>query len=115
MTPNKLFPLEVSNVESHALVVKEANDSRLWHLWYGHLNVNGPKLLSQKDMVYKLPKIESVSVYEGCIYRKQCKNPFLVGKSKRATSILELVHVDLVGSMKAQFAWWKYVFFTVCR
>ena len=29
MTPNKLFPLELFNVESHSLVVKEANDSRL--------------------------------------------------------------------------------------
>ncbi|KAA3467262.1 Retrovirus-related Pol polyprotein from transposon TNT 1-94 [Gossypium australe] len=38
MAPNKLFPLEVSNVESQALVVKENSESKLWHLRYGHLN-----------------------------------------------------------------------------
>ncbi|KAJ0007943.1 hypothetical protein Pint_29117 [Pistacia integerrima] len=60
MTPNKLFPLEVSSVESHALVVKGNRESSLWHLRYGNLNVKGLKLLSQKEMVFGLPKIESL-------------------------------------------------------
>lgn len=34
MSQNKLFPLVVSNIEKHALTVKEDNESRLWHLRY---------------------------------------------------------------------------------
>ena len=41
MTKNKMFPLEVSNVENFALVVGGKNDSKLWHLRYGNLNFNG--------------------------------------------------------------------------
>ncbi|KAJ0094031.1 hypothetical protein Patl1_27066 [Pistacia atlantica] len=102
MTPNKLFPLEVSSVESHALVVKENRESSLWHLRYGHLNVKGLKLLSQKEMVFGLPKNESLDQCEGCIYGKQCKRPFPTGKSRRASSCLEIVHADLCGPMQTK-------------
>ncbi|RVW83084.1 Retrovirus-related Pol polyprotein from transposon TNT 1-94 [Vitis vinifera] len=74
MAANKLFPLEVSSIEKHALVVKETSEYNLWHLRYGHLNVKGLKLLSKKEMVFGLPKIDSVNVCEGCIYGKQSKN-----------------------------------------
>lgn len=47
MSPNKLFPLEESAIKHHALTVQEQKDeSRLWHLRYGHLNIRGLKLLS---------------------------------------------------------------------
>ena len=36
MAVNMLFPLEISNVENHALDVKEKSESSLWHLRYGH-------------------------------------------------------------------------------
>ncbi|KAE8732422.1 senescence-associated protein DIN1-like [Hibiscus syriacus] len=35
MTPNKLFPLVISDVQNHALAVKETSESRLWHLRRG--------------------------------------------------------------------------------
>ena len=38
MKKNKMFPLEVSNVENFSLVVGAKNDSELWHLRYGHLS-----------------------------------------------------------------------------
>ncbi|KAL4272302.1 hypothetical protein GQ457_13G009650 [Hibiscus cannabinus] len=102
MTPNKLFPLVISEVENHALAVKETSESRLWHLMYGHLNIKGLKLLCQKEMVFGLPRIESLDTCEGCIYGKQCKKSFPVGKARRATRCLELVHADVVGPMKTQ-------------
>ncbi|KAE8734772.1 hypothetical protein F3Y22_tig00000715pilonHSYRG00163 [Hibiscus syriacus] len=98
MTPNKLFPLVISDVQNHALAVKETNESRLWHLSYRHLNVKGLKLLCQKKMVDGLPKIESLDTCEECIYGKQCKKPFPVGKSRRALRCLELVHADVFKS-----------------
>ncbi|KAL4317940.1 hypothetical protein GQ457_18G004620 [Hibiscus cannabinus] len=102
ITPNKLFPLVISEVENHALAVKETSESRLWHLRYGHLNIKGLKLLCQKEMVFGLPRIESLDTCEGCIYGKQCKKSFPVGKARRATRYLELVHTDVVGPMKTQ-------------
>uniref|UniRef100_A0A3Q7J8P2 GAG-pre-integrase domain-containing protein n=1 Tax=Solanum lycopersicum TaxID=4081 RepID=A0A3Q7J8P2_SOLLC len=49
MAENKMFPLEDSNVENIALVIDAKNDSDLWHLRYGHLNIKGLKFLCQKD------------------------------------------------------------------
>ena len=74
MIENKIFPLEISSVENHALVASnKKKESLLWHLWYGHLNVKGLNLLSQKEMVYGLPRIESIELCEGCIYGKQSR------------------------------------------
>lgn len=76
MTNNKIFPLEVSMVEKCAMVASRDNDTRLWHLRYGHLNVNGLKLLSQKEMVFGLPKVQNLDFCESCVYGKQSKNIF---------------------------------------
>lgn len=38
MTQNEMFLLEVSTVKNLALVAGVKNDSKLWHLRYGHLN-----------------------------------------------------------------------------
>ncbi|KAL6312732.1 hypothetical protein AAG906_015139 [Vitis piasezkii] len=104
-----LFPLEMSSIEKHALVVKETSESNLWHLRYGHLNVKGLKLLSKKEMVFGLPKIDSVNVCEGCIYGKQSKKPFPKGRSRRASSCLEIIHADLCGPMQtASFGGSRY-------
>ena len=60
MPPNRMFPLDVSNVICKALVVRRNNETNLWHLRYGHLNVNGSELLSQREMVVGLPKISEL-------------------------------------------------------
>ncbi|XP_017640187.1 uncharacterized protein LOC108481587 [Gossypium arboreum] len=54
MTPNKMFPLDVSNMENFVLAPSAMDDSKLWHLRYGHLNSKGLKLLSDKSMVLGL-------------------------------------------------------------
>ncbi|KAL7143615.1 hypothetical protein ABFS83_08G204000 [Erythranthe nasuta] len=55
MTPNKMFPLEVSSMRNFAPAAGGKDDSQLWNLRYGHLNINGLKLLSDKGMVFVLP------------------------------------------------------------
>ena len=103
MTQNKMFPLDVSKVQSYkALVVKKNDESQLWHLRYGHLNVKGLMLLSKKEMVYGLPKITEIEFREGCIDGKQSRQPFPVGKSHRASCALELVNADLCGPIKTE-------------
>jgi len=65
-----MFPLDLSSNVSKALTVKEDDDGKLWHLRYGHLNMQGLKLLSSKDMVQGMPKIGELELCEGCLYRK---------------------------------------------
>ena len=101
VTQNNMFPFDISNAGSNALVVKGKNEPNLCHLRYGHLHINGFKLLCKKDMVVGLPEIGQIDLREGCIYGKQTRRSFPVGKSWRATASLELVHADLCGPMKA--------------
>lgn len=72
MTRNIMFPIEISNMKKRALI-STTNESSIWHLRYGHLNVNGLRLLKQKNMVFGLPKINSFDFCEGCVYRKQSR------------------------------------------
>ena len=101
MAQNKMFPLEVSDVKSYALVVRN-NDAKIWHLRYGHLHMKGLKLLAQKNMVVGLPKIDDLDFCEGCIYGKESKNSFPVNKSLRAFACLEIMHTDIFGPMSVE-------------
>ncbi|KAJ0080658.1 hypothetical protein Patl1_12136 [Pistacia atlantica] len=102
MASNKMFPLEVSTVEDSALIAKGCSEAKLWHLRYGHLNINGLKLLSQKEMVFGLPRIDNLDFCEGCVYGKQNRKSFPIGKSWRASNCLELLHADLCGPMSIE-------------
>lgn len=81
MTLNKMFLLDFSTVNNRTLVTKECNESDLWHLRYGHLHLNGLKLLKKKDMVLHLPNIESIKFCEICVMGKHSKKSFSVGNS----------------------------------
>ena len=53
-------------------------------------------------MVLGLPRIDALEFCEGCVYGKQNRNSFPVGKSWRASVCLELVHADLCGPMSVE-------------
>ncbi|GKB83564.1 retrovirus-related pol polyprotein from transposon TNT 1-94 [Tanacetum coccineum] len=73
MMSNRMFPLDVSSQEGNgAMVAKENAEANKWHLRYGHLR---------------------------CVYGKQSRAAFPVGKSRRASMCLELIHSDLCGPM----------------
>ena len=57
ITHNRMFPLDISNILNNAFVVRGRIETNLWHLQYDHLNVNGLRLLSKKEMVVGLQKI----------------------------------------------------------
>lgn len=85
------------------MVSKTVEESELWHLRYGHLNIKGLQLLKSKEMVHNLPTIiSSTHVCEGCVLGKQTKRSFPMGKAKRASDVLELVHADSCGPMKEE-------------
>lgn len=91
MTQKNMFPLNVSNIVKNVVVAKGVNETQLWHLRYGHLNINGLKLLTRKNMVVGLPKVGDLELCEGLHIWKT---------KERASSCLELVHADLGGPMK---------------
>jgi hypothetical protein len=77
------------------------DDSWLWHFRFGHLNFGGLKLLHTKDMVKGFPLIEKPErICEGCIFGKQHRESFPVGKSYREKDPLEIVHSDICGPMQ---------------
>ncbi|KAL3524815.1 hypothetical protein ACH5RR_013187 [Cinchona calisaya] len=84
------------------MVVKGADETKLWHLRYGHLNIKGLKLLQQIEMVCGLPKLGSLNLCESRIYGKQSKKPFPVGNSWRAACNHELILADLYGPIKTE-------------
>jgi len=77
------------------------DDSWLWNFRFVHLNFGGMKLLHTKDMVKGLALIEKQErICEGCIFGKQHRKSFLVGKYYKAKSPLEIVHSEICGPMK---------------
>ncbi|KAJ1704767.1 hypothetical protein LUZ63_004546 [Rhynchospora breviuscula] len=102
MATNKLFPLEIEGIEEKVLTAKLENPSEIWHLRYGHLNIKGLRLLSQKQMVFGLPEIKEIGLCEGCVYGKQIRLPFPKNQLMRAKRVLELVHTDLCGPMETE-------------
>jgi hypothetical protein len=77
------------------------DESWIWNFRFGHLNFGGLKLLHTKDMVKGFPLIEIPErICEGCIFGKQHRESFLVGKSYREKDPLEIVHSDICGPMQ---------------
>lgn len=102
MTHNRMFPLDVITDVSSALTVKGDNETRLWHMRFGHLNVKSLRVLTNNEMVIGLPKIGEHAFCEGCVYGKQRRLPFPSGQSWRASNFLDLVHADLCGPMRTE-------------
>nr|GEZ70585.1 retrovirus-related Pol polyprotein from transposon TNT 1-94 [Tanacetum cinerariifolium] len=74
-TTNNMFRVKFSSKEHYGLMSSSKNnDSKVWHLRYGHLNVKG----------------------------KQTRKQFPVGQSKRAKKKLELILANIYDPMKAQ-------------
>lgn len=91
-----MLPLTIPTIENHVLVANSSkNESILCHLWYKNLNVQVIKLLSRKEIVSGLLKIEFIKVCECCIYRKQSRKLFPIRKFLRAKCFLNSVHADL--------------------
>lgn len=75
---------------------------------FGSLN-----LLQQKEMVKGLPPMkELANSCECCIITKQHRDSFPKSMSRRAHSTLELIHIDLCGSMQTQSIGGSYYFLT---
>jgi hypothetical protein len=101
MRNKRMFHLTIKNEFSIAFKVDTIDQSRLWHLRYGHLSYGGLNLLYKKQVVRGLPLIEHpTKICERCILGKQHRNSFPSGKSWRERTPLEFIHSYLCGPMQ---------------
>ena len=104
----RLYPLQmVDNAPIEALFssYNENTDYTLiWHHRLGHLNPKAMKTGQVHKLFEGIPTkpFSYISICEGCIYGKQCRQKFQVGKQKRTTRPLQLIHSDLCGPMQTQ-------------
>ncbi|KAJ4769831.1 polyprotein [Rhynchospora pubera] len=98
MTKNRMFKLNLMNVQAKCLKACVVDKAWLWHLRFGHLNFGGLKELSKKNIVKGLPHIENCDKFcEGCVLGKHPRSSFPKEASYRAKKPLELIHTDICG------------------
>ena len=76
------------------------NQTHLWHLRLGHINLRRIQRLVKDGPLGSL-QLETFPVCESCLEGKMTKRPF-TDKGYRAKEVLELVHSDLCGPMNIQ-------------
>ena len=74
MTQNKLFPVDLTRVETCALIAQKEEVTALWLRRYGHVNINNLKMLQQKEMVKGMPMLGTLDIYEVCIMANKVRN-----------------------------------------
>lgn len=94
---------EMNNTSSIAIKRKEPskiNQTFLWHLRLGHINLRRIQRLVVGGPLSSLA-VEPFPVCESCLEGKMTNRPFKA-KENRAKEVLELVHTDLCGPMNIQ-------------
>ncbi|KAE8676644.1 hypothetical protein F3Y22_tig00111582pilonHSYRG00249 [Hibiscus syriacus] len=101
MSKNRMFLINIQNDVAKCLKSCYKDASWLWHLLFGHLNFGGLELLSKKEMVKGLPRINHPDQFcEGCLVGKQFRKSFPKESDTRAKKPLELIHTDVFGPIK---------------
>ncbi|CAL8078779.1 unnamed protein product [Prunus armeniaca] len=103
MRKNKCYPLSLSSNTYVALRAGVSHFTWIWHKRMGHLHLKGLNQLKEKEMVHGLPHLEVVdTVCEGCQFGKQHREWFPKNQAWRASTPLELIHMDLCGPMQTE-------------
>ncbi|CAA0841620.1 Uncharacterized mitochondrial protein AtMg00300, partial [Striga hermonthica] len=78
----------------------QSNQTYLWHLRLGHVNLWNIQRLVGNGFLDSL-QVEPFPVCESCLEGKMTSRPFKA-KGNRSNDVLELIHSDLCGSMSIQ-------------
>ncbi|TYK00987.1 gag-pol polyprotein [Cucumis melo var. makuwa] len=90
--------------------------TRLWHKKLGHANLSVISKAIKNEVVVGIPNIDSHSklFFDDCQLGKQIKSSHRSIKECNANSVLELLHMDLMGPMQTEsLGDKKYVFIVV--
>ena len=102
----RLYPLQmVDKTPIRALTATghiHADSTLLWHHRLGHLNPKSMKTGQIHKLLEGIPSrpFKYISVCEGCIYGKQCRQKFARNNNKKTERPLQVVHSDLCGPMQ---------------
>ena len=91
---------KVEHPKSKKQKVSHDNDTYLWHLRLGHINLDRINRLVKDGPLREL-KVGTLPVCESCLEGKMTKRPFSA-KGERAKEPLELVHSDVCGPLNVQ-------------
>ena len=98
------------------LIIREnyiflVNQTQLWHLRLGHINLDR---ICRLVMIGHLSPLDmtALPVYEPCLKGKMTMRPFKA-KVYRAKDVLDLVHTDICGLMSVRDVDWK-TYFSFC-
>ncbi|MCH80374.1 copia-type polyprotein, partial [Trifolium medium] len=98
MSANRMYIIVATVVIPMCLQMTKLERTQLWHNRYGHLSINGLKLLAQKEMVKGLPELgELEEKCPDCMIGKQHRDAIPKQAKWRATAKLQLVHSDICG------------------
>jgi GAG-pre-integrase domain len=80
MATNRMFKLNLVNIEATFLNTYVEEKDWLWHLKFGHINFGGLKEMTSKKnkMVHGLPLVDSPDKFcEGCVIGNHPRSSFL--------------------------------------
>ena len=99
----KLYKLNSVPIEQSCFVssVAKQQSLSLWHLRFGHLNVNDVKLLHDQKLVngMVLGSSDDIAGCHGCALGKSKRLPFPKKSIQKSSKPLELVHSDVCGPL----------------
>lgn len=95
---NRLYRIILRTTQNQCLMSSMEESTWLWHSHLGNVNFQDMAHLSEKEMVYGVPKfVRPESVCTGCLLSKQSRKPFPKQTTFQAKHALELIHADLCG------------------
>ncbi|KAK2412918.1 hypothetical protein QL285_048063 [Trifolium repens] len=98
MSGNRMYIIYAPVIVPMCLQITKDEKTHLWHNRYGHLSVNGLKLLSKKNMVKGLPELGNIEgKCSDCIVAKHKRDSIPKQARWRATEKLQLIHSDICG------------------
>ena len=95
----KLF--KVAEPRSKKQKVSHENETYLWHLRLGHINLNRIERLTKHEGPLRELRVSDLPVCESCLEGKMTKRSFSA-KGERAKKPLELIHSDVCGPLNVQ-------------
>ncbi|KAL4347792.1 hypothetical protein GQ457_17G001580 [Hibiscus cannabinus] len=97
--------------EAYVKKTSQTESAAIWHARLGHLGYQLLQKISSKRLVDGMPSLRNVRedvICQGCQFGKSHRLPFMKS-SNRKTSILELIHTDLMGPTKTpSFSGYRY-------
>lgn len=95
---NRLYKVLLEEVKQSCYLIKDSDQTWLWHKRLGHVNFQAMKQMHDKDMVIGLPRTDPpTQLCEGYMISKQARTAFPSNANFRAQKVLQLVHGDICG------------------